>query len=59
MGAELFVAGKVIALGEEIQVEFAKHRRKAVNVVELAGHYTVRDPQLIAKRLLAAGDAPR
>ena len=57
MGAELFVARKVIALGEKIQVEFAKHRRKAINVVELAGHYTVRNPQPVTKRLLPAGDA--
>ena len=34
MRAELAIAGEVVALDQQMDVEFAEHRRKAVDVVE-------------------------
>ncbi len=54
--AELLVAGEVIALGEQVQVEFAKHRRKAIDVVEFARDAAGRHPQPITKRFTTIGN---
>ena len=51
MRAELLVAREMIAFGEQMKVELAQHRRKAIDVVEFAGDAAIRHPQPIAERL--------
>src|SRR5260221_6772135 len=49
MGAELLIAGEVVAFSEEMQVELAQHRRKPVDVVELVPMVAVPGAQPVAE----------
>src|SRR5579863_5981194 len=51
MSAELLVAGEMVALDQEMQVEFAEHRGKPVDVVKLMPVFAPARPQAIAERL--------
>ena len=55
MRPELLVAGEVVALDQEVDVEVPEHRREAVDVVELLFVPAPPHPQPIAERLLPVG----
>src|SRR3954468_15227796 len=59
MCAELLIAGEVIALDQQMNVEFAEHRTEAVSILEFMPIAGPQDPQPIPERLLPlrhAGD---
>ncbi len=56
MRSKLAVAREVVALGEQMNVDFAKHRRKRIDVVEFVLGAAARHTQPIAERLLAVGN---
>src|SRR5262249_9779859 len=55
MGAEFAIAGEMVALAQQVQIELAEHRLEAVDIVELALYTAARDAQPIAERLLPVG----
>ena len=56
MRSELAVARQVVALGEQMNVDLAKHWRKRIDVVEFVFGAAARHAQPIAERLLAVGN---
>jgi hypothetical protein len=55
MCAELLIAGKMVALDEEVDVELAENRGETVDVVEFGLDGATRDAQPVAKRLPPTG----
>src|SRR3954453_23516145 len=54
--SKLAVAPQVVALGEQMNVDHAKHRRKRIDVIEFVLGAPARHTQPIAERLLAIGN---
>ena len=59
MRSELAVAREVVALGKQMDVDLAEHRRKRIDVIEFVLRAAARHPQPIAERLLAVGEWSR
>src|SRR6266404_8147076 len=53
---ELAIARQMVALGEQVGVEFTENRGKPIDIVELVLHCASRYAQAIAEELLAIGD---
>src|SRR5437763_14299292 len=57
MRAELLIAGEMVAFDQQMDIEFAEHRRKPVDIVELVHMAAPRNAQPVTERRLAVRHA--